>query len=223
MSEADPEQLAPLDPRDWTIRPPLPGGAEREAVSGVVRSAFGAADPEEGRTVAALVERLRGLWDEGRGFELVAVAPDGPVGHVGLTRAYVDAVEELHHVLVLSPLAVDPAWQGRGIGQALVRGALEASGAAGYRLVFLEGAPSFYPKLGFRPGVGEGFAKPSARIPDAAFMVARTGAEDDAGAPPVAGALVYPEVFWETDTVGLRGELLRALVPELFGGPAAGD
>jgi hypothetical protein len=46
---------------------------------------------------------------------------------------------------------------------------------------------------------------------DDAFMVARLDPH-----AAVSGALVYPEAFWETDTVGLRGDLLRGLCPELF-------
>jgi putative acetyltransferase len=42
------------------------------------------------------------------------------------------------------------------------------------------------------------------RIPGAAFQVVLLAAYD-AG---VTGALVYPDVFWRHDAVGLRGEAL---------------
>src|SRR6185312_8727616 len=150
-----------------------PIGSEHGSIAAVVEAAFGAADPAEGRAVADLVGVLRTWWDTGRGFELVAEAPaatsgttDAPecpaappalVGHIGMTRAYVDGLDQLHHVLVLSPLAVAPAWQGRGIGQELVRAALAEARQAGCPLVFLEGEPAFYPRLGFVPAGPAGF------------------------------------------------------------------
>lgn len=212
MTPAPPTTPAAGEPArhpGWSIRPPAD---DADGISAVVRSAFGATDAAEGRLVSELVTTLRAWWVAGRGFELVAAAGETIIGHVGMTRAYVDSLEELHHVLVLSPLAVDPAWQGHGIGQELVRAALAGARQAGYPLVFLEGEPAFYPRLGFTEAGPAGFTKPSVRIPDAAFMVHDTGL----GTAPTHGALVYPEAFWQTDTTGLRGPALRGLCPHLF-------
>lgn len=212
-----PDTGAVAPPPAWRIRPP--DAADRPGITAVVGAAFGASDEAEGRTVAALVTTLRRWWSDGRGFELIAAADGTVLGHVGMTRAYVDGLEELHHVLVLSPLAVDPPWQGRGLGKALVRAALADAREAGWPLVFLEGASSFYPQLGFVEAGPAGFGKPSVRIPDAAFMVHDTGV----GPRGINGALVYPEAFWSTDTTGLRGGILRQLCPALFGADGHGD
>ncbi|WP_394940609.1 GNAT family N-acetyltransferase [Psychromicrobium sp. YIM B11713] len=181
------------------IRPPV--AREYQEISELVSEAFG----ESGDDVAALVEKLRELWTAERGFELVASSLNEKsqprvLGHIGFTRGYLDAPEKLHHVLVLSPLAVRPDTQGKSIGSALVRRGLELAAQLGFSLVFLEGAPSFYPRLGFVPGAEAGFVKPSARIPDPAFLVHHLSPE----AKSLSGALIYPEVFWETDSVGLR-------------------
>jgi putative acetyltransferase len=45
-----------------------------------------------------------------------------------------------------------------------------------------------------------GFRKPSLRIPDAAFQVYRLPSAE----AWMSGTLVYPDVFWERDCVGLR-------------------
>jgi len=193
------------------IRVPRPG--EETRIRDLVREAFGSEAPGEGERVAVLVDALRTSWSAGRGFELVAEAGGGLAGHVGMTPAYVDGVERLHRVLVLSPLSVDAAFRGQGMGAALVEHALARARDAGCPLVFLEGAPGYYDRLGFVPAGPAGFTRPSVRIPDAAFMVVRLDPQ-----VTVSGALVYPEVFWETDTVGLRGDLLRRLCPELFAG-----
>ncbi|MBM3607546.1 MAG: N-acetyltransferase [Alphaproteobacteria bacterium] len=53
-------------------------------------------------------------------------------------------------VLLLGPLTVDPSFQSRGIGEALMKRSLEAGRAAGYRLVFLVGDEPYYARVGFK-------------------------------------------------------------------------
>jgi putative acetyltransferase len=101
---------------------------------------------------------------------------------------------------VLSPLAVLPARQRRGIGSALVRKGLEVMAEQAVPLVFLEGDPAYYSRFGFEPGEAQGFRKPSLRIPDAGFQAVRLPAYE----PWMSGTLVYSEVFWRHDLVGLR-------------------
>lgn len=68
--------------------------------------------------------------------------------------------------------------------------------------MFLEGDPGYYSRLGFVPGEPLGFRSPSARIPRGAFQVRTLP-----GRPGrVTGALVYPDVWWRHDAVGLRPE-----------------
>ena len=178
----------------FQIRRPTP--REFHETGEVVAAAFA----DSGATVANLVTRLRQLWDAGRGFELIAASPDEALGHVGFTRGYLDSLDRLRYVLVLSPLGVRPEAQGRGVGSALVRAGLDEATRQGFDLAFLEGAPRLYPKLGFVEGVPRGFGKPSVRIPDRAFQVYFL---TEAGRS-LSGQLIYPEVFWECDCVGLR-------------------
>jgi predicted N-acetyltransferase YhbS len=51
--------------------------------------------------------------------------------------------------LLLGPLAVIPAFKGRGAGKRLVRIALEAARAAGHQVVLLVGDEPYYGPLGF--------------------------------------------------------------------------
>ena len=106
-------------------------------------------------------------------------------------------------MLVLSPVAVRPDLQNQGIGSQLITGSLAALRARREPLVFLEGRPTFYARFGFRPGGSLGFTAPSVRIPPAAFMVYPLPSYE----PSMTGALVYPDAFWRTDTVGLRKEV----------------
>ena len=145
-------------------------------------------------------------------FGFVAEVDGRVVGHVRLTRGWIDAELRLVEILVLSPLSVMPAFQRRGIGAALTRHAVEQADLMAAPAVFLEGAPAFYSRLGWRPAAELGVTPPSARIPAPAFQAVRLGRWEDW----MRGAVVYAEPFWAEDCVGLRGERLNA-TRELLG------
>lgn len=113
-----------------------------------------------------------------------------------------DAPDRLVEVVALSPLAVLPSRQGRGIGGHLVRESLLAAQNARWPLVFLEGSPSYYQRFGFEAARERGFSSPSPRIPEKAFQVVVLPDWE----PPMTGGFVYTDVFWELDCVGLRPE-----------------
>ncbi|KRF06971.1 hypothetical protein ASG88_18765 [Nocardioides sp. Soil777] len=182
---------------------------DRAGIDRVIRDAFGAEDPAEGDKVAA-------LWPDVRAsghvlVELVAVADGRVVGHVGISRCWIDARRALVEAAMLSPLSTAPDVQQRGIGTALVRAAVSASEALGGPALFLEGSPAFYGPRGFSRASAHGCEAPSRRTPDAAFQVVlHPGSEDW-----MAGRVVYPEVWWRHDSVGLRDPDL-AFLEELF-------
>lgn len=163
---------------------------EQSEVSAVVGAAFG------GARVPELLEALRrsSAW---RDLSFVAVVEGRIVGHVAYTRGWIDAAERLLEVLVLSPMSVHPDFQRRGIGSLLIRESLRGVSAP---LVFLEGDPAFYSRLGFVAGGPLGFVAPSPRIGFGFQVMIGEGYE-----PWMKGQLVYPDVFWEHDSVGLRG------------------
>jgi putative acetyltransferase len=164
------------------------------AVCDLHRQAFG----DHGATVADLVDALR--RDDPAALSLVAEDAGEVVGHVMSTRSRLDAPRRLIEVQVLSPLAVLPQCQREGIGAALVRHGLRRLDQQGVPLVFLEGDPGYYSRLGFTPGGEHGFRKPSLRIPDAAFQVAMLSTYE----PWMSGTFVYSSTFWDHDCVGLR-------------------
>lgn len=182
-----------------TIRPQAP--ADRDAVRRVVAEAFG----DEGLQI---VELLGALDAAGRTrVDLVAEVDGAVVGHVRLSQSWVDAREALVDVVVLSPLSVAPAAQGRGVGTALLAAAVESARGLGVPAVFLEGAPDFYSARGWERGSAHGFTRPSPRIPDAAFQVVVL----DSREPWMTGPLVYCDPFWALDAVGLRDPLLAQI------------
>jgi putative acetyltransferase len=168
------------------------------AIRELLRQAF-AGEPE----VAGLEEALAARTDS-VGF--VAELDGRVVGHVRLTRGWIDTESRLVDVLVLSPLSVLPEYQRRGIGAALAAYAVEQAEARAAPAVFLEGSPAYYSRLGWRSASELGVTPPSTRIPPNAFQAVRLTRWEDW----MHGALVYADSFWAHDCVGLRGERLAA-------------
>ena len=182
------------------IRDVMP--AEELTAEEVVSAAFG--EPPDGR----VVQMMRALRTGGAArASLVAVVDEELVGHVGLSRGWVDARRELVEVVVLSPLSVRPDLQRHGVGTALLAAALQTAGDRGAPAVFLEGSPNYYGRRGFSSASALGFDPPSTRIPDPAFQVVVLGSHEEW----MTGALVYCEPFWALDCVGLRDPLLAEL------------
>lgn len=178
-----------------TVRPLEP--ADAEAVDRVLLAAFG----EDGAKVAALTAALR----PGHALAEVLAEIDGEVvGHVMLSRGWIDAREALVDVAVLSPLSVVPAHQRTGIGSRLIGAAFAAADEQGLPAIFLEGDPGYYAHQGFAAAEPLGFGRPSPRIPEPAFQVALLDAHEEW----MMGPLVYGEPFWTHDCVGLRDPLL---------------
>jgi putative acetyltransferase len=165
-----------------------------------VRTVHLAAFGDHRQAVANLVDDLRDAAARGEGLSLVAEEQDQIVGHVMFSPNLLDAPKRLVPVQVLSPIGVVPACQKLGVGTRLIGRGLELLAERGVPLVFLEGPPAYYSRLGFQPAIDQGFRKPSLRIPDAAFQVLRLPAYE----PWMTGTLVYAEPFWRHDAVGLR-------------------
>ena len=115
------------------IRPEHP--QEHASISALLRAAFGGEDE------ARLVETLRQQDD--LSLSLVADAAGTIIGHVALSPLQAEGP-----AFALAPVAVHPALQGRGIGDALIRAALKA--VEGHTVVVL-GDPAYYGRFGFAP------------------------------------------------------------------------
>lgn len=150
--------------------------------------------------IRALLDDLHTSWAWDAELSFVAELEGELVGQALYTHAFLDAPQRLVDVLVLGPVGVRPDRQNRGIGSLVIRESLVELAGRSEPLVFLEGSPRYYPRLGFQRASDLGFVAPSARIPADAFMVHRLPAYQSW----MTGALVYPDPFWRADAVGLR-------------------
>jgi predicted N-acetyltransferase YhbS len=122
-----------------TLRPEL--AVDRDAIDRLHERAFGPG--RFARTAYRLREGAGHLPD----LSFTALVGTLIVGSVRLTPVRAGQAP----ALVLGPLTVDPAFEGRGIGAALIRRALDAAQAAGHGLVLLVGDETYYARFGFRP------------------------------------------------------------------------
>ncbi len=166
------------------IRPEAP--ADGPAIAAVVESAFGS--PVE----AQLVEAIRASSSYVPELSLVAEVDGEVVGHVMVSHALLDTGERTLPIAMLSPLAVHPSAQRRGIGSALVREATARADDRREPLVVLEGDPAFYGRLGFEHSLryGINIALPSWAPAEAAQVMRLAGYD-----PALRGRVVYPPAF----------------------------
>lgn len=168
---------------------------EFAAMRAVSVAAFGGDE-----SIGELLDGLRDSWAWHPELCFVAELEGEIVGQVLYSSAIVDAPDRLVDVLVLSPVGVAPHLHRQGVGSRMITESLSVVARRDEPLVFLEGSPNYYPRFGFRPGAELGFTRPSVRIPPAAFQVYPLPRYE----PSITGALVYPDIFWRLDAVGLR-------------------
>ena len=113
-------------------------------------------------------EHVRGRDDV---VGLVAVDHRQIVGHVLFTPVRLEDVDEPLEGMGLLLLAVDPGWQGQGIGDRLTRAGIERLRARSCPFAIVIGLADYYPRFGFVPGSRLGLECQWKGIDDASFMV----------------------------------------------------
>jgi len=158
---------------------------DEELIDAVVAEAFGQVDE------ACLVRELRvdGSFDSR--LSLVAEVGDGVVGHVLFSFAAVVDGDHERPVLALAPLSVRSAYQGRGVGSALVLAGIHQARAMGHSMVLVVGEPGYYRRFGFVPAAAFGVLAPFP-VPDEAFMMLCL---DDGARTDVRGVMRYARAF----------------------------
>lgn len=104
-------------------------------------------------------------------LSLVAIAAERAVGHILFSPVTIDRKELHPEGMGLAPMAVLPAYQGRGVGSRLVRAGLERLQKASIPFVVVLGHPNYYPRFGFLQASRFGIRCQWADVPDPAFMI----------------------------------------------------
>jgi putative acetyltransferase len=144
---------------------------DEAAISEAVEAAFGDS------TVAELTESIRSSSGYVRDLTFVGEEDSEIVGFTMLSYLEIESLER--RILVLTPMAVRPDRQRRGIGAAIVRTAVAAADEA------------YYPRFGFVSATGIGLEPPGEQVPDEAWLALPLRACD----PEIRGRVVYPSFF----------------------------
>lgn len=97
-------------------------------------------------------------------LDFVAVSDGRIAGNIMYTHAAVeDARGARRPVVLFGPLSVHPAYQGQGIGSALVRHSAEKARELGHTAILIYGSPKYYGRFGFRPAEDFGITNPEGR------------------------------------------------------------
>lgn len=100
----------------------------------------------EGSLQADLVDTLRECAVPY--LSLVALVSSEIVGHIFFSPAFIEC-QAAPPAAQLSPIAVDPSHQGKGIGSKLIQTGLQECSSIGWKAIFLLGDPRYYSRFGF--------------------------------------------------------------------------
>ncbi len=139
--------------------------ADRDAIRGIHRDAFG---DRQGDAIAALTDALLDAPAAQPLLSLLAEEPQRPLGHILFTAVELQPQAVGVTARILAPLGVAQAFQGGGVGGALIQLGLSRLAAAGVDLVFVLGHPSYYPRFGFQPAGALGLEAPRPILPQQA-------------------------------------------------------
>jgi predicted N-acetyltransferase YhbS len=111
-----------------------------------VRTFTASEGAEEGGVVGALVQKLMTTTSSEDLIPWVAVENQSLIGGLFFSRlCFANPVD----IFLMAPVAVDPAFQGQGVGQSMIRTGLDLLKTRGVAGVVTYGDPAFYSKTGF--------------------------------------------------------------------------
>ena len=121
---------------------------DRDSIVELFTSVFTIAESEsEGALLGNLSKEMSEGVDGNDILGFVALEDKKIVGTIFFSRMTFEVENE---VFILSPVAVESEFQGKGVGQKLIRYGLEAMRVKGVELVVTYGDPKFYSKVGFK-------------------------------------------------------------------------
>jgi len=123
--------------------------ADTDAVKKLFTDTFTRSESEkEGKLIGNLVNELIHQTDPGDLFGFAAVDGEKTVGAIFFSRLTFATAAD---VFMMAPVAVHRDFQGKGIGQNLIRYGLQQMKEKGTQIAVTYGDPAFYGKTGFQP------------------------------------------------------------------------
>jgi len=122
--------------------------SDRQEIEGLFTRTFSDSEGQsEGKLIGHLVHELMTGTEADDMFGFIATEQEQIVGCILFTRLSFDSPIK---AFLLSPVAVDTAHQGKGVGQELINFGIEYLGELGVQLIFTYGDPNYYSKVGFK-------------------------------------------------------------------------
>jgi predicted N-acetyltransferase YhbS len=128
------------------IRPETP--SDFTAIHALISAAFQTA-PHAAGDEPEFVGRMRASRDYLPQLAMVLERRRMLIGYLMLTRQALETTSGQFPLLHLAVVAIQPDWQGRGLGSALVRHSLLQAAALGHSAVSVVGDPDWYSRFGF--------------------------------------------------------------------------
>lgn len=113
-----------------------------------------------GATEHFLVHSLRKNENIIPELNFVALIDEEVVGHIFYSKAEIIFQETKEPVLTFGPLSVNPKYQGKGIGKALIDYSKAKASELGYKAIVIYGNPMYYKKVGFKNASEYGISRP---------------------------------------------------------------
>jgi putative acetyltransferase len=131
----------------WTVREEE--SSDIDAITKVTSAAF-LSHPQSDHTEELIISELR--RSNALSLSLVVEHEGRVIGHVAFSPVSIsDGSLDWYG---LGPLSVEPRFQGKGVGQALVKAGIEALKERGARGCVLFGSPAYYGRFGFSANPG---------------------------------------------------------------------
>ena len=134
----------------------------------LVKVAFQTAKVTNGKE-QDFVTQLRSSGNYIPELALVAEEKGTLIGHIMVTRLYVDNGGQKFETLYVAPLSVALEYRNRGVGSSLIKESFKLAKEMGYESVVLVGDPAYYHRFGFEASVNFG-VKHIHSIPDENVM-----------------------------------------------------
>lgn len=159
-------------------------------VEQVIRQSFSSSEHGYGNE-AELVEKIRTEHSYVEGLEVVATEGARIIGYGLLSEVEIINAKESFTGLVLAPLAVLPSWQGKKVGEKLLKELEKRAVQQEFPYISILGHPQYYSRFGYVPAEKYKVTTPF-EVPAEAFMIRPLQAD---ALKNVLGCIKYAQAF----------------------------